>query len=136
MFCSRKDITLCRPPDKCVYLNIIFFISQPKHILWVLKRTVSMRQFFFNHPKYMFRLQFHAQKLCLTGPMTVPIWTSLQIRLCNRRFFLIFQPKQGLWVLKTTLIETTIAMSCDKRFPTMWNVQPEKPQISLHICAV
>ena len=23
-----------------------FLISQPKHMLWVLKRTVSMRQFF------------------------------------------------------------------------------------------
>ena len=26
--------------------KIMFFISQPKHMLWVLKRTVSMRQFF------------------------------------------------------------------------------------------
>ena len=24
----------------------IFLISQPKHMLWVLKRTVSMRRFF------------------------------------------------------------------------------------------
>ena len=35
-----------RPPDKSVYWKIIFFISHPKHMLWVLKRTVSMRQFF------------------------------------------------------------------------------------------
>ena len=34
-----------RPPDKSVYWKIIFFISHPKHMLWVLKRTVSMRQF-------------------------------------------------------------------------------------------
>ena len=26
--------------------EIIFLISQPKHMLWVLKRTVSMRRFF------------------------------------------------------------------------------------------
>ena len=31
-------------PDK--YWKIIFFISHPKHVLWVLKRTVSMRRFF------------------------------------------------------------------------------------------
>ena len=35
-----------RPPDKCVYWKFIFIISHPKHMLWVLKRTVSMRQFF------------------------------------------------------------------------------------------
>ena len=35
-----------RPPDKSAFLKIIFFISHPKHILWVLKRTVSMRRFF------------------------------------------------------------------------------------------
>ena len=32
-----------RPPDKSVHWKIIFLISQPKHMLWVLKRTVSMR---------------------------------------------------------------------------------------------
>ena len=35
-----------RPPDKRVYWKIIFFISHPKHMLWILKRTVSMRRFF------------------------------------------------------------------------------------------
>ena len=35
-----------RPPDKSVYLKIIFLVFQPKQMLWVLKRTVSMRQFF------------------------------------------------------------------------------------------
>ena len=34
-----------------LYLRVVkqannFLISQPKHMLWVLKRTVSMRQFF------------------------------------------------------------------------------------------
>ena len=37
-------------PDKKKIL-----ISQPKHMLWVLERTVSMRQF-FEHPKHMFKL--------------------------------------------------------------------------------
>ena len=38
-----------RPPDKSVlqYWKIIFAISQPKHMLWVLKRTISMRWFFW-----------------------------------------------------------------------------------------
>ena len=35
-----------RPPDKSAYWKIIFFISHPKHMLWVLKRTGSMRRFF------------------------------------------------------------------------------------------
>ena len=37
---------LLRPPDKSAHQKIIFLFSQPKHMLWVLKRTVSMRQFF------------------------------------------------------------------------------------------
>ena len=37
---------LDRPPDESAYLKIIFFISHPKHMLWVHKRTVSMRRFF------------------------------------------------------------------------------------------
>ena len=32
-----------------------FFISQPKVMLWVLKRTVSLRQL-FGHSKHMFKL--------------------------------------------------------------------------------
>ena len=36
-----------------VYQKIIFLISQPKHILWVLKR-ISLGS--FEHPKYMFKL--------------------------------------------------------------------------------
>ena len=32
--------------DQSVKLKINFLITQPKHMLWVLKRTVSMRRFF------------------------------------------------------------------------------------------
>ena len=35
-----------RPLVKSMYQKINFLISQPKHLLWVLKRTVSMRRFF------------------------------------------------------------------------------------------
>ena len=31
---------------KSAYKKNNFLISQPKHMLWVLKRTVSMRRFF------------------------------------------------------------------------------------------
>ena len=46
-----------RPPDKIAYWKTLksnlnftfknkFFISHPKHMLWVLKRTLSMKRFF------------------------------------------------------------------------------------------
>ena len=44
-----------RPPDKSAYWKSIFFISHPKHMLWVLKRTVSLRRFFLAL-KHMFKL--------------------------------------------------------------------------------
>ena len=34
------------PPDKMEQSKINLLISQPKHMLWVLKRTISMRLFF------------------------------------------------------------------------------------------
>ena len=43
--CLNNGI-IFRPPDKSAYGKIIFFISHPKHMLWVLKRTISMRRFF------------------------------------------------------------------------------------------
>ena len=43
---TRIHYAPLRPPDKSVYQKIIFLISQPKRMLWVLKRTVSMRRFF------------------------------------------------------------------------------------------
>ena len=41
------------PPDKSVWLKIIFLIYQPKHMLWVLKRTVSVRRFFWAPKTYI-----------------------------------------------------------------------------------
>ena len=40
---------------KCAYWNIIFFISYPKHMLWLLKKTVPMDDS-FEHTKRMFKL--------------------------------------------------------------------------------
>ena len=39
--------------DKSAYQKIIFLISQPKHMLWVLKRTVSSRRFFWAPKAYV-----------------------------------------------------------------------------------
>ena len=38
---------------KSVYQKNNFLISQPKHMLWVLKRTVSMRRFFWAPTTYV-----------------------------------------------------------------------------------
>ena len=57
------------PRKECATENY-YPISQPKHMLWVLKRTVSTRRS-FEHPKYMFKLidkKIIAEK-CFTGPM-------------------------------------------------------------------
>ena len=40
------ELPVPRHPDKSVLLKIIFVISQPKHMLWAIKRTISMRRFF------------------------------------------------------------------------------------------
>ena len=37
---------IIQAPDKSVHWKTFFFISHSKHVLWVLKRTASMRQFF------------------------------------------------------------------------------------------
>ena len=49
IFASSKNnvISLSLTCDKSAHWQIIFLITQPKHMLWVLKRTVSMRRFFW-----------------------------------------------------------------------------------------
>ena len=73
----NTSFSVKRPPDKSVYLEIIFLISQPKHMLWVLKRNVLMRRF-FEQPKHMFKLMdkkiiailgFFFFFFCFTGPL-------------------------------------------------------------------
>ena len=43
----EKICYYCRRLDNSAYLKIIFLISQPKLMLWVLKITVSMKRFFW-----------------------------------------------------------------------------------------
>ena len=43
------------PQIRVIISKFIFLISQPKHLLWVLKRTISLRST-FEHPKDMFKL--------------------------------------------------------------------------------
>ena len=40
------SMVMSRPLVKSAYPKNSFLISQQKHMLWVLKRTVSMRRFF------------------------------------------------------------------------------------------
>ena len=45
--CKVSEHVKSRPPDKIVYWTTVFFlISQAKYMLWVLKRTVSIRRLF------------------------------------------------------------------------------------------
>ena len=48
--CSNSDCyslsIVSWPPDKSTYLKINFLISQPKHMFWVLKITVSVKRLF------------------------------------------------------------------------------------------
>ena len=46
-------IIIPRPLNKSAYPKNYFLISQPKHMLWVLKRTFSMRQFFWAPKTYV-----------------------------------------------------------------------------------
>ena len=52
---------------------MIFLITQPKHMLWVLKRTVSMKGS-FGHPKHMFNLMGKEINAILCA-QTILIWT-------------------------------------------------------------
>ena len=61
-----------RPQDKSAYWKIIFLISQPKHMLRVLKRTIS-----FEHPKHMFKL-VGKEINAILGAQTILIWTYVQ----------------------------------------------------------
>ena len=55
-----------------LYFKFIFLISQPKHMLWVLKRTVSVRQFFWAPKTYVLlkdkkrRLKLAYLDICLS----------------------------------------------------------------------
>ena len=51
---SINKLNINRLPDNGAYLKVIFLISQPKFMLWVHKRTVSMGSIL--HPKHMFKL--------------------------------------------------------------------------------
>ena len=51
-----------------------FLISQPKHMLWVLKRTISYSS--LEHPKHMLNRwvrKNYTQKFCLSKPMLIAI---------------------------------------------------------------
>ena len=59
-YCKSKCFDNLKNAVDCLFRMLVksakqkfnFVISQPKHMLWVLKRTVSMRR----HPKHMLKL--------------------------------------------------------------------------------
>ena len=77
---------------KSEYQKNIFLISQPKHMLWVLKRTVN-DDGSFEYLKHMFKLMVkkiftmlrdsYAKKNCLSKPMKAELFlTKPQDMLC------------------------------------------------------
>ena len=63
---------------KSAYQKNNFLISQPKQMLWVLKRTVSLRDGSFEHPKHNFaKLRKYQQFLC--WKFYLNLWIYLQI---------------------------------------------------------
>ena len=53
MYLSAEKCRTIRPPDQSAYLKIMCLISRQKHMLWVLKRTVSMIRFFWAPRPYV-----------------------------------------------------------------------------------
>ena len=70
---SPSISSMSRPLDKNSYWQVIFLISQPKHMLWVLKRTAS-RDSSFEHPKHMYELM-GMELNAILGAQTILIWT-------------------------------------------------------------
>ena len=70
----NANIFFFRPLVKSAYQIYYFLISQPKHMLWVLKQIVSMRLFFWA-PKNMLKIigkkifTVLRWKFCLSKPM-------------------------------------------------------------------
>ena len=68
---SADDIFRCIFFLGALRVKIYFFISLLKHMLWELKRTVSMRQFFCSHKRWISLKysQFYTQTFCLSRLM-------------------------------------------------------------------
>ena len=49
----RYLLVICRARPLSVYQKINFLVYPPKHTLWVLKRTISMRRFFWAPKTYV-----------------------------------------------------------------------------------
>ena len=96
--------------------NWFFLISQPKRMLRVLKRTASMRRFFWA-PRHMLKLndrvsyQFYAKKSCLTRQYDLChfiCWTARHGFPINNRFnrrisllrWILIQSPLLLWFLR------------------------------------
>ena len=72
------DVVTPRPFIKSAYQKNNFLISQQKHMLWVLRRTVSMKRS-FEHPKHMLKLM--GEKI-----FTILRYKILFTLTCDRRY--------------------------------------------------
>ena len=76
-----------------------FLISQPKHMLWVLKRTVSMRRFFWAPKAYMLKNIYNFTQIFFR--LSKPIALDLSIN-NNMHFVWIFRKKFDFFWLCST----------------------------------
>ena len=65
-------------------MKIIVLISQPKHTLWVLKRTVSMRRF-FEQPSHVFKFS-DTKRIAILKYPHLDLGTLLRDIQCPRNF--------------------------------------------------
>ena len=67
-------VEICRTLVKSALQRNLFFISQPKHMLWVLNETVLLSTQNLWVRKY---LQFYADNFCLSKPVNMHSVSSL-----------------------------------------------------------
>ena len=80
--------------------KINFLISEPKHMFWLLKRTVSLRRF-FEHPKQVFKLMDKKKFTIDPKYFGLNHRPSKQILLAYNYYnYLIHKFKRMFWVLK------------------------------------
>ena len=73
---GKYPVIANRPPDEIACLIIIYFISQPKHVVGTQKNRLEAQDGSFEHPKQMFKLMdkeiiaILRNFFFLTGPMS------------------------------------------------------------------
>ena len=95
-----QDNLFCKFHYSCSHIRVSnwkmkIFISQPKHMFWVLKRTVSMRLMLKMMGKIIFTINY--------SYFNFIIFHASREQCLIENNFLISQSKQIFWVLKRTI---------------------------------